>query len=257
MRTLHTYTLTVVALLFGGPPVFCQTKKDIIAAQSVALESISSICELQHELILKAQVKIEELLAQNADLKKKHTRSEVRNDTLSKQLARQKELTYVAQVSRPFIGTPTKDPANGLLDRREALIHFSSTDRLDRVVVETNGVDLLTAVTTLRIFDPDGRQLYEQALETTDMDELDLTTELQRCIVSHRLSNLLSQQTLVPIARDRNSDWWVLSPDLITEIPGTQCGVLVHLNLDDPQPILIVYDRTNHRVSRIREPRRQ
>lgn len=176
---------------------------------------------------------------------------------MSEQLARQKDLTYIARVSRPYLAPPTKDLARGVLDRREALVHFSSTAQLDRVVVETNGVDLLTAITTLRIMDPNGKLLHEQALETTHINELDLDVELQRCIVARRIPELLSQRTLVPVARDRNADWWIVSQDLITEIPDVQCGILVREHLDDPQPMLIVYDRTSRQAMRIREPKRQ
>ena len=248
-------TLASVSLLLWSV-ASAQTKKDIIAAQNSAIDSIFSVCEKQHSVILKAQERIEDLMQQNTNLKLDLEVVTVANDTLRSQLAQQKKITYAARVSRPFLSAPTSDFAKGLIDRRDALIYFSSSEQLDHVTLETKGVDVLTAITTLRVFDPDRELIFEQNIETTTLDELDSDPLLQRCVIARRLSETLSQQTLVPVARNRNGEWRPISLDLITVLPDIQCGILLREHIEDLLPTLIVFDRTSKQVVRIRNPKR-
>lgn len=252
MRHPHSLSLSTIALLLGCFSAFGQTKKDIIAAQSVAIDSIFAVAEQQHAVILKAQQRIEELIQQNQELKLDLEVVTVANDTLRSQLAQQKKITYAARVSRPFLSAPTSDFAKGLIDRRDALIYFSSSEQLDHVTLETKGVDVLTAITTLRVFDPDRELIFEQNIETTTLDELDSDPLLQRCVIARRLSETLSQQTLVPVARNRNGEWRPISLDLITVLPDIQCGILLRDHIDDPVSTLVVFDRSSNQVVRVR-----
>lgn len=256
MSTMRPRTLLLSLFFMSFVPALSQTKKDIIAAQSTTIDSLLSVCEQQHTLLLKAQTRIEDLTELSSTLKSKLDRNKVVNDTLQSHLERQKKLTYNAQVARPFLTRPTKDPTNGVLDRREAYIHFSSAEHLDHVILETKGVDLLTGITTLKILGSEYDLLLELAIETTDVSELDLDPALQHCIVSNRLDEILSPHTLVPIALDRNKQWRILSLDRVSIVPHVQCGVLVSERIADPTPRLYVFDRSARKVIRINDPLR-
>lgn len=254
LQAMRLFQLLMISCL--GMPSFAQSKKDIIAAQNTTMDSLLSICEQQHTLVLNAQQRIEELLKQSSELKLDLEVVTVANDTLQSQLALQKKVTYASRVSCPFLSTPSSDPERGLIDRRGALIYFSSTEEPDNVILETKGVDLLTCITTLRVYDPSRELIFEQNIETTTMDELDSDPELQRCIISRRLSEVLSQQTLVPVARNRNGDWQAISLGLIPSLPDFQCGILLRDHIEDPLPTLVVFDRSSKQVVRVRNSKR-
>lgn len=255
MKFASSLLLLIVASCLTLPSI-AQSKKDIIAAQSTAMDTMEQVMDKQHELILKATERIEDLMQQITDLKFDLEVVTVANDTLRSQLAHQKKITHAERVSRPYLTIPSSDLGKGLIDRRSALVHFSSSEDLDHVILETKGVDLLSGITTLRVFDPERELIFEQNIETTTIDELDSDPELQRCIISRRLSEALSYQTLVPVTRDRNGEWRVISPDLISVLPDIQCGILLREHIEDPLHTLFVFDRSSKQLVRIRNVKR-
>lgn len=254
-RTMHHYSVFLLFALLIPVRADAQSKKDIIAAQAGTIDSLLSVCEQQHNLILKAQTRIEDVHRQNIDLEKDLAKAKVRTDTLRAQLERQKRATDVARLLRPFLTPPTSNPRNGVLERRDAYIHFSSAEHLDHVILETKGVDLLTGITTLRVVDGEYATIFESGIQTTTIGELDVDPELLRCIVTRRLSDLLTPHTLVPVALDRNTKWRIISDDLVAFVPDVQTGILLSTAPGDPQSLL-VYDRTSKQVIRITDPQR-
>ena len=251
MKVLTSFR-SALALLFIAVVFTCpaQTKKEVIATQSAALDSILALAEKQHDAIVAATARIEDLQDHVTELDKRLARQQSEKDTLQKELLAQKDLLRTSRLLRPVFGTPSRDMDHGVIERREAHVLFSSLDRYDLIVIETKGTELLTGITTLRILDADERLLHEQEVETTSLDELDQADDLQRCIVSRRLSEMCAPGSFVPVARSRSGEWQALSLDIATVIPNAQLGFRFMEKPDDPRPVLLVFDKEAGRVVR-------
>ena len=80
MKVSSPYLFLAFALCLGMSSV-AQSKNDIIAAQSSAMDTMERVMDMQHEHILKATERIQDLMQQVTDLKLDLEVVTVANDT--------------------------------------------------------------------------------------------------------------------------------------------------------------------------------
>ena len=167
-----------------------QSKKDIIAAQGAALDSITHIADQQHSLILQATERINALTGELETSQAGYRRERERNDSLRLasglaygKLLRERDSLFVQHRT---VENRLRRLGNGQ-QGYICVMPFSMRSLQDTLVLERAGPDLLSAVFTFRIIDWRGQEIYSAPVELQRDEEVMEDERLQRCALEARI----------------------------------------------------------------------
>lgn len=189
MRTDVGVAVAMAAALQAAS-VVAQTRKEVIATQGAALDSITHIAEQQHAAILQATERIQSL---NTDLDACRASLRAvreRNDSLRLAssmaygtLLRERDSLFVQHRT---VVNRLRRLGNGQ-QGYICVMPFSMRSLPDTLVLEQAGPDLLSAVFTFRIIDWRGQEIYSAPVELQRDEEVMEDERLQRCALEARI----------------------------------------------------------------------
>lgn len=226
MRRVVRIVIVMAAVLQAGSAV-AQSKKEIIATQSVVLDSITHVAQQQHAAILQATERIQalntDLDACRASLRAEHER----NDSLRRAssmaygtLLRERDSLFVQHRT---VENRLRRLVNGQ-QGYVCVMPFSMRGLSDTLALEQAGPDMLSAVFTFRIIDWRGQEIYSAPVELQRDEEVMDDDRLQRCALEARILAFFQDRRFEypPIGpeRDRqhsqaiaNGTYYSISPD--------------------------------------------
>ncbi|MFN8350704.1 MAG: hypothetical protein U0U25_04490 [Flavobacteriales bacterium] len=179
-------TALVVTLLLLGTVSSAQSKKDIIAAQSSAMDSMERVMDQQHVMILKATEVIglykDSLEARDKALVVMRQRCDSLRTVCMKVSREKDDLVNQRRICAGKLqrtGTSTQ--------RYICSTPFSISGLSDTLSLEFAGPDLLSSVITFRIISWKGDELYRAPIELLRPEELTADPALQRCAQETRI----------------------------------------------------------------------
>jgi hypothetical protein len=180
----------LVLALFNGISVSAQSKKEVIAAQGSAMDSLVRGMDQQHELLLKAKERIEQdqdrIDAYEASLKRERARYDSLHTACGvAYTALSKEKDDLVNQRRASPGRLVR--AGPDLQRYLCYTPFSISGLSDTLAVEFAGPDLISSVITFRIISWTGDELYRTPIEMLRSEELTADEALQRCSIETRI----------------------------------------------------------------------
>ena len=189
MWTHKHRSLFLVSVLAGLSSVG-QSKKEIIAAQGTALDSITRIAEEQHDAILKATDRIQQL---TGDLESCNTSLRLERSRIDSvrqasglaygKLLRERDSLYV---QHRIVSERPQWLSNGL-QGFTCVMPFSMRSLPDTLALTFSGSDALTSVITFRIIDWRGMEIHKETVELLKQEELVQDEEKQRLLISLRV----------------------------------------------------------------------
>lgn len=185
MRWPKTIVL-FVALVITGPLAIAQSKKDIIAAQSSAMDSMARVMDQQHALILKATEVIglykDSLEARDKAVVVMRQRCDSLR-TVCMKVSREKD----DLVNQRRICSGKLQRSGPGTQRYTCITPFSISGLSDTLSLEFAGPDLLSSVITFRIISWKGDEIYRAPIELLKPEELTADPALQRCALETRI----------------------------------------------------------------------
>lgn len=179
-------TLLFAGVLIVSSSATAQSKKELIAAQSSAMDSMERVMDQQHAMILKATEVIglykDSLKACDKALLLSRERCDSLRTAYLKVSREKDDLVNQRRISSGKLqrtGTSTQ--------RYTCVTLFSISGLSDTLSLEFAGPDLLSSVITFRIISWKGQEIYRSTIELLRPEELTADPALQRCALETRI----------------------------------------------------------------------